>query len=318
MLDMESAGFKVPAFIPASTYSVTYFNLDVEKAYDELYNILYSFNPQYAAMLQMLDLPDSPDGTPGLKFKTDIIGHLGSQIVISKSVNKPFSSGSPPAESLVALAINDRGAMEKSLSTFHSKMIAPNNPDARRELLGHTIYRFSPGALPFLRPGLTPMSAEGETSPTGGQLVSEPNAPQMPAMAFTVTDTHLIFASEPAVEQAIRALGSTDAASLGSAKWFTSVRQAVPSAAGLAAFEDNAASGEIFWYLAKQFGKTASAAAGPAAVKSAPGGVGELVNFDLLPPFEGVRKYFGLSAFYGVSTPEGFLFEFKYISPAEQ
>ena len=246
MLDMESAVFKVPPFVPASTYSVTFFNLNIKKAYDELYSILYSFNPQYVAMMQSLDLPDSPDGEPGLKLKSDVISHLGSQIVFSQSVNKPFSNTSTPAESLVALAVNDRSALEKSLSLLHSKMIAPNNPDAKRELLGHTIYLLNPSALPFLTPGMTPM-----------QLPPESNAPQMPILAFTVTDTHLIFASEPAVERAIRALSSADASSLGSAKWFTSAKSAIPSVVGMAALEDNAASSEIFWWMVKQNSKAA-------------------------------------------------------------
>jgi hypothetical protein len=310
MLETESAGFNLPPFVPASTYSVTFFNLNIKKAYDELYSILYSFNPQYAAMLQAMDLPDSPDGEPGLKLKSDVISHLGSQIVFSQSVNKPFSNTSMPTESLVALAVNDRSALEKSLSLLHSKLLAANKPDARRELLGHTIYLLGPSALPFFKPGLTPMSAPGETSPAGGQARSESNAPQTPTLAFTVTDTHLIFASEPAVEQAIRALGSADSSSAGPAKWFTSAKSAVPSVVGMAALEDNAASGEIFWWMAKQSSK-------PASAKFGPMGISELVNFDLLPPFDAVRKYLGLSAFYGISTPEGFFFEFKDISPTE-
>jgi hypothetical protein len=28
-----------------------------------------------------------------------------------------------------------------------------------------------------------------------------------------------------------------------------------------------------------------------------------------------VKKYFGYSAFYGVSRPDGFLFESKYVNP---
>lgn len=302
MLEAETAVLKAPRFIPASAYSATFFNLNIKKAYDELYNVLYSFNPSYASMMQMLDLPDSPEGEPGVKFKNDIIGNLGSQIVVYQIANKPFSSGSTPTESIMALAASNRGALEKSLAKFHSKMIAPNNPDARRELLGHTIYLLSSSGMPFLRSGLAPM-----------QLSSEPNAPQMPTMAFTVTDTHLVFGSEAAVERAIRSLSSSaEASSLGSAKWFNSAKSAMPSTAGIAALEDNAASSEIFWWMAKQSG-----ASGPAAMKFAPGEIGKLVNFDLLPQFDAVRKYFGVSTLYGISTPEGFLFEFQYISPTE-
>jgi hypothetical protein len=151
------------------------------------------------------------------------------------------------------------------------------------------------------------------------QAHSESNAPQTPTLAFTVTDTHLIFASEPAVERAIRALSSTYASPVGPVKWFTSAKSAIPSVVGIAALEDNAASSEIFWWMVKQRSKAESSAAqaGPASAKFGPAGISELANFDLLPQFEAVRKYFGLSAFYGVSTPEGFFFEFKYISQTE-
>lgn len=306
MLETESAVLKAPRFIPASAYSATFFNLNIKKVYDELYSILYSFNPQYAAMMHMLDLPDSPEGEPGVKLKSDVISHLGSQIVLSQSINKPFSSSSMPTESLVALAVNNRNALEKSLSLLHSKLLAANNPDARRELLGHTIYLLSPSALPFFRPGMTPMQAP-----------SESDVPQIPTLAFTITDTHLIFASEPAVERVIRALSSTDAISVSSAKWFTSAKSAIPSVVGMATLQDNVASSEFFWWMMKKVGKArdASTSVNPnPPLMFSPMGF-DLFNFALLPEFDAVRKYFGLSAFYGISTPDGFFFEFKYLNP---
>jgi len=151
------------------------------------------------------------------------------------------------------------------------------------------------------------------------QAPSESNAPQTPTLAFTITNTHLIFANEPTIERVIRALSSADASPVGPVKWFTSAKSAVPSVVGMAALEDNAASSEIFWWMVKQSSKAESSAAqaGPASAKFSPMEIGKLVNFDLLPQFDAVRKYFGLSAFYGISTPEGFFFEFKDISPTE-
>ncbi len=305
MLEAESAFFKVPAFIPSSTYSITFFNLNIRKAYDELYNILYRFNPQYVAMLRAMDLPESPGGEPGLKLKDDIINHFGSQIIISQSVNKPFSENAVPTESLVALAVSNRGAIEKSLSLLHDKMIAQNNPDARRELLGHTIYLLGlgPSALPFLRPGATPM-----------QVTPGTGAAQMPRPAFTVTNTHLILSSETVVEQAIRSLSSNNVSSLASAKWFRSAKSAIPSVVGLGALENNLASSEIFWWMVKESGKGGASGGPPVMIFASPE-VSELFNFNLLPQFEAVHQYFGMSAFYGISTPEGFLFEFKDIRP---
>ena len=309
ILDAESAVLRAPRFIPASAYSATFLNLDIKKAYNELYSILYNFSPAYAAIMHTPLLPPSPDGEPGLELKSDIVEHLGSQIVIAQSARKPFSSSSMPTETLVALAVNNRSALEKSISLLYSKM----DPDATRELLGHTIYLVGLPPLPFLTGGIKPL-----------QDPAVPGAPQLPKLAFTITDTHLIFAVEASVERAIRALSGTEAVSVDSAKWFNSAKSAIPSLVGLASLQDNAASGEFFWWMMKEGGKSKgedssismgvsvdSKSLSPHLMFSQAG----LFDTSLLPQFDAVRKYFGVSAFYGISRPDGFFFEFKYLNP---
>ncbi|MCX5635731.1 MAG: DUF3352 domain-containing protein [Planctomycetota bacterium] len=297
----ESDAVKAQQFAPASTYSMAYFNLDPKKIYTELYNILYSFSPGYAAMLNAMDLPDSLDGEPGVKLKSGVIDNLGSQIIVAQSINKPFSATSVPTESLVALAVNNRSALEKSVSLIHSKMIAPNNPDAKRELLGHTIYLVKTQGLPFARPGKTPMDATPQ-GPTA--------APVMPTLAFTITDTHIIFGTEAAVEKAIRTMSSGSETPLSSAKWFSATRTVIPSSVGMAGLEDNSASSELFWWMAKQTGKAPSMM----PMQFGQQGLSDLINPSLLPEFDAVRKYFGFSAFYGISKPDGFFFELRDIA----
>jgi hypothetical protein len=188
-------------------------------------------------------------------------------------------------------------------------------PDASRELLGHTIYLIDlsllmPVSLPV---GKTPMQALNSTA-----------APKMPKLAFTITDTHLIFGVESAVERTIRALSSTEVASLDSAKWFNNAKSAVPSVVGLAWLQDDAASTEFFWWMMKETEKSKakdssisigilmdSKSLSPHLMFSQMG----LLDTSLLPQFDVVRKYFGLSTFYGISTPDGFVFEFNYLNP---
>ncbi len=43
----------------------------------------------------------------------------------------------------------------------------------------------------------------------------------------------------------------------------------------------------------------------------------DLFDLSLLPEFEAVKKYFGLFALYGISKPDGFFFEFKYLNPPD-
>jgi hypothetical protein len=320
MLDVESAAISAPQFIPASTYTVAFLNLNIKKAYDELYNILYTSSPQFAVLMQTPLVPPTSEGEPGLQLKTDIIDHLGSQIIIAQSAKKQFAGTGtqPPTETLVAVAVTNRSALEKSFSVLYNKVIAPQNPDAKRELLGHTIYLIDfPALLPAFGPGeKTPMQAPG--APISG-------AAPAPKFAFTVTDTHLIVGTESSIEGAIRTLSSPQSGTLSSAAWFSKAKSAVPSVVGLVTLEDNAASAEIFWKMIKEIGKNANKSSGASmgtSMDSQPllpqmilGGPGfDLFNFGLLPEFDTVRKYFGLSASYGVSRQDGFFFEFKDIN----
>ena len=154
------------------------------------------------------------------------------------------------------------------------------------------------------------------------QMTAGPVMPQMPALAFTITDTHLIFGVESTLEQAIRTLSSTRDVSVRSAKWFTSAKNlAMPSVVGLAFLQDNAASGELFWWMMKEGNKalwsSAVPAVGSGSIKFSPQGFSDLVDFSLLPTFDTVRKYFGSSVFYGISRPDGFFFEFRDLNPPD-
>ncbi len=337
LLEVESAPLRVPQFVSASASSVSVFNLNITKAYAELGNILTSFSPPMAAMLNMPLLPPGQQGEPGLQLKADVIDYLGSQIVMTQSVPKPGSAPAAagpagaqpfaPPQTLVAIAISNRGALEKSLSTLHSKMIAPGNPDAQRQLLGHTIYTVDvSGFLPFLGG-----AGAGQRAPMAGASPGPagPAVPKTPPLAFTVTDTYLILGGESSVEQAIRALGGGGAEPIDSVKWFRQAKANLPSLVGLAGLQNSAASGELLWSTMRQAQKqgraagkeqsnqigvgVSSASLWPALTFSQGGN--EMFDFSLLPEFETVRKYFGSSVSYGISRPDGFFFEFKYLNP---
>ena len=331
LLEVESAPLRVPQFVAASASSVSVFNLNITKAYAELGTILGNFSPPMAAMLYMPLLPPGPQGEPPLQLKADIVDHLGSQIVVAQSIRKPESASSTPGpagapalptpQTLVAIAISNRSALEKSLSTLHSKMIAPGNPDAQRQLLGHTIYTVDvSGFLPFL-------GGAGQRAPM--QAPAGPGVPKAPVVAFTITDTHWIFGGESTVEGAIRALGGGQTESIDSAKWFRQAKASLPSVVGLAGLQNSEASVELLWSTMRQMQKQ-SQAGGEGGRNQLGVGVGsgsllpnltfsqggrELFDFSLLPEFDAVRKYFGSSVSYGISRPDGFFFEFKYLNP---
>ena len=334
LLDVESAALKTPRFISSSVCSMSYLNLNIGKAFDELTNILTAFSPELAAVMYMPLIPESPQGEPPVQLKADIIDHLGSQIIIAQSINKSPSGVSgggqgqteswPLVESLLAVEINNRNALEKSLSQLHSKILSPDNPEARRQLLGHTLYLIDTG---FFLPGLMPGSRAPMrmyTSRGGMGRSAEMDSGNDIKLAFTVTDTHLLFSNELVVERAIRALGNSETISIASAKWFREGKSNIPSSVGLADIEDVSASVEYLWIQLSKLNQAAKnsdvemgGGMGPGAnfpemLLSEDGS--SILDFGLLPKFEAVRKYFGLTTIYGISRPDGFYFESKYLN----
>ena len=302
ILEPVLARINPPRFIGASAYSVSFLHLDIRAAYDELFKMLNAINPMLAAPLTV-PLPAGSEGEGGLELKKDVINYFGPEIIIAESIEKgPEQGDETPTSTIVSVAVTDRKALEKSLSTLHSSLIAPSEPEARRELLGHTIYTITAPSFSLPGTGRTPLQQATEGI-------------EMPKMAFTVTDTHLVISSESSVEQAIRSLSDRSAATLGQSSWFRTAKSEIPAVVGFAGLSDDAAYGEHVWQQLKDIAEKGLASkglnVGPFMMISQ--GLGGLVDFGLLPEFEAVRKHFGLSASYGISKGDGFYFEFKQL-----
>ncbi|MCK4887529.1 MAG: hypothetical protein KAS96_09090 [Planctomycetes bacterium] len=304
MLDLKSAPVKAPAFLPASVYSMIVVNVDLPNAYSELYKIIASFSPGFAAMLNTPLVPPSQPDQPSLQLKTSIIDYLGSQVIYAQQMNKPFKKGKSPTNATVAIETTDHINLEKSLKEIHGKLLAVNEPDSTKELLGHTIYILKMKNLPMFAtrsPGDDPEEPGGEVD--------------MPNFAFTVLDTHLIIGSEESVENAVRNLNSKEAASLNSTKWFNDAKSNInPSSVGAAIIEDSCAAAEVIWWTIKQFAEIAKQ--GNDSDDNFQGAGFSIlgpIKPELLPEFETVSKYFGVSVFQGLSTAEGFNFQYKYL-----
>lgn len=307
IFDSPARAVETPNFIPSSAYSINVINLDAKTVFAEISNTLTSFNPMFASFLYRPIIPAGPQGEPALMLKEDIVEHLGAQMIFAQGVKKPFTADTSSAEYLVAVATNNRNALEKSLAAMHSRAIPGEDPQSKRDLLGHTIYVVKTGSMPVFGSAVSPMQSQTTEQPQG----------VMPNMAFTVTNTHLIFGFENSVEQAIRTLNSGD--SITNSGWFNTARTSLPSSALVAAVENNRLSGEYLWWVFKQLGDSSqkkNAAGfdlGTASMLTKEG-----LNFALLPEFEQVKKYLGLTVSHLISREDGFFMEFKTVNlPAD-
>ncbi len=293
MLSTESTDFKVPEYVPEDTYSIAYANLNVKEAFNELAMVLNSINPMFGAMLYAPIVPPEQDGTGGLQIKSGIIDHLGTQIVVSYTLDKPFEMKKNPQKNLVGIAVANRTELEKSLDTLHSAYLAGTDPESKRELLGYTIYEVNPASLmPLLGGGKATPMAQIDQEP-------KPNIP-MPKVGFTVTDTYWIMGTVDMVENAVRNMQKDD--SIEAKKWFKIAKDMAP-AAGMGSFNNDKQSFESAWWLLRNMKETQNKG------MFFNFGDDDLFDFSLLPEFEKVKKYFGVSSFYSISREDGFYFE---------
>jgi hypothetical protein len=308
ILEAESAPLRLPSFVPADTYRLNVININSAKAYTEILSVMTAFGPGVASILYTPLVPASPDGRPAVMLKEDVIDYLADPIIVAQSLKKPFSENQFPVEYIIAVATTNRSTLEKSLAALHSQIIAEGSPDAKRELLGHTLYLIKSDRLPFFRgPGGTQPLAEFD-APAPGQ--EQQKTINFPVLAFTVTDTHLICGTESSVEKAVRTIRSGE--SLSDTPWFTRAKAALPARTGVAGLEDTKPGFEFLWWLLKQSKKDPGSAGLAAPTVSYIVSDFDL-DFTLLPDFEKVSKYFGLAASYVISRDDGFYIEVKGI-----
>ncbi|MDO8303528.1 MAG: hypothetical protein Q7T18_09825 [Sedimentisphaerales bacterium] len=297
MIEPQNAPVQVPRFIDASGVSLSVFNISIKNVYEELLKIMSGMSPGLATAMNAPLAPADEKGQGKVELKKDILDYLGSGIVVAASIKKPFAAGADPTKTITAIAITDRAAIEKSLATLHG-FLSQGKTDTKRELLGHTIYVTEMDGLAFMTNGGKQPLAD----------VAQKQQLSMPKLAFTVTDTHLIFGTEDNVAQAIRLLSNKESGSLTTAPWFVRAKAALPDSVGMAGLSDSRTYGEYLWWVLKENAKKKSSVNSMDPMQMAASGLDGFADFSLLPDFNAIKKYLGVSAQYLVSRPDGYYF----------
>jgi len=302
LLEPQTSYLKVPRFVSSEATSIAFVNINMQQAFGEFIKILTFVDPRIAAFFYSPLTEPGSDGKPGITVKSDIIDHLGTGLIFIQTLKKPFADNPFGSEYIFAIATNNRNALEKSLAQLHEKKVAQNDPQAKRELLGHTIYIIRFSGLGFTRPDAKrPFQTEQE----------QPAIPRSPTVAFTVTDTHLIVGFESSVEQAIRTLHTGE--SITDAKWFSQAKTSVPAQTGMVSFENMRSTAEFIWWLFKE-SKTNPRKVSRAAPNAGYFIIDSDLDFSLLGEFEKVKKYFGTGVFHMISRDDGFFAESKIVN----
>jgi hypothetical protein len=283
MFELVGKPFRPPVFVDPQAGQIAYVNLDIPAAGEELFRMLSSISPMFAAMLNNPITPPQADGSPGVILKEDVLDTLGDQLISAGTVQAdPTQESGFREETLMAVAVRNAERLNRAVAAMHSQFLAAGRPELQREYLGYTLYSI----------------------PLGEMFIAE-SGTQTPELALAVTQTHLLWGAQPAVEKAIQRLNQPRAESLGEKAWYRRAASRIPSEAGLGAMENMQLVGQPFWALLKS-GKWSDLVEleiendkARAIIKA----------FEALPDFERVRSYFGINVSWLRTGPDGFLME---------
>ena len=124
-IEPQNASMQLPRFLDTSSSAINFYNISIKNIYDELVKMMNTISPGFAAMMNMPLYQGDENGKGKIELRKDILDYLGPQITLASSIKKPFVAGSDSVKMLTAIAVTDRAALERSLATLHSRVLAP-------------------------------------------------------------------------------------------------------------------------------------------------------------------------------------------------
>lgn len=290
LLAPEPQDASPPPIVAADALKFQRWRLNLPQAWDQLEATVRSVSPQAAGVLSLVLGTLGKDKDPNFDFRKNLIGNLGNDII---TVQKPPRAAT--AEALVAppslflLGSPKPDDLASALTSLGSVMAPPesgNSPFKEREFLGKKIY-----SLTTPNPQDPSVTQTLSYSTSGGYVVFSTDTAAL--------EEHLRSAEKPG--KALRELpGFREAA-----------EKVGGMNSGVFGFENQAESARHFFQVAKKdpnaIDQLFFARLG-AGEDGADNKMKSWLDFSLLPNFELVEKYFGISVYSFSAKPEGFLF----------
>ncbi|HYE32184.1 MAG TPA: hypothetical protein VEH27_12200 [Methylomirabilota bacterium] len=285
MIAPDAQDASPPPTVPADAVQFQRWRLNLPQVWDQLEATIKSVSPQAAGVMNLVLGTLGKDKDPNFDFRKSLIGNLGNDII---SVQKPPKAATlealQNAPSIVMLGSPKPEELASALTSL-SSMMGPtesgNSPFKEREFLGKKIYSIT-----------APDRANPEKTRTlsyaasGGYVVFSTDAAAL--------EEHLRSAEKPA-----KSLRDT-----------AGLREAAEKVGGMSTgmfgFENQAESARTNIELLKKDPKAASRLLfGLAGEEGEDNKMAEWMDFSLLPNYDQIAKYFGLSVFSFGGTADG-------------
>ena len=281
-----------PAFVPADAIDFRRLRIDFQQAWTAFENVLIKIDPSVAGVVQLLFNAAGKDKDPNFDLKKSLIESIGDDFI---SYEKAPKAGAGASISLIGARNPEQ--LLNAIRVLMRMMPEPigGAPLKEREFLGRKILTLS----------LVPPSAPGAPAIPGTEI------------QLAATGNYVVIARDNAIlEEHLRA-GETPPKPLRDLPGFAEAAQKVGGLnTGWFTFENQV---ETMRAGIEEAKKNGGEAAAPSAginlnvIGDRTDVVTNWIDYNSLPPFDQIAKYFYYAMWSGASTPEGI--SFKYAAP---
>lgn len=294
MLATETKDAAPPAFVPADAVTFNRWRLDGQKFWAALNGLVNEISPgtmEGAVLTSINQLAQQKD--PNFDFLKSVVGNLGDDLVSYTKAPRGTSLediGAQPSLFLMGSPRADQ-FVQALRSLVNGAMSMPMLPGAggemkEREFLGRKIYSLElPGATGSPKTLMMVASGGYAAFSTDNALIEE--------FLRSGDSKPKPLSATPGLSDAAQKIGGT--------------------ATGLFGFQNDKESLRPIYEMLRANNDLLNAMLGAMIEDSDAGGLMDWLDFSLLPPFDKIAKYFGISVFAGSMTRDGYLM--KVLTP---
>ncbi len=281
MLEFSARDSAPPSFVPADAVAFRRWRLDGKKTWENLEAMVQQISPQAAGMLQLYLGTLGKDKDPNFDFNKSFVANLGDDLItFQKSPREKTLAALQDAPSLTLVGSPDATQLANGLKAASSLLPTAGDGSKERDFNGHRIFG---------------VKMPGKEGGDDGKLLE-----------FSSGNGYLAISTDPGILEQFLRSGDAEGKSLkDNASMAAAAEKVGGMGTGLFGFQDAKEGTRIWWEVLRQ-GDGLDQLMGVSTGANSDKKLGDWVDFKLLPPFEEVGKYLGLSVFSGKWESAGF------------
>jgi hypothetical protein len=296
-----------PSFVPADAVKFQRTRIDGKKAWDTFQKVLADVFPSAKGAISFaIDTANAAakEKDPDFDLNKNLFGNLGDDMISYEKA--PRGTSLPELNSPPSLFLLGSPNPDKIVASFKYVLLLLNpqgGAPKEREFLGRKIYTTPlPGAA-------ASFGAKGSGS--------------APTLSYAASGGYVVFSSDASmIEEYLRSSDSQQKALRETPGLTDAIAKAGGSSTGMLGYENQAETTRALFEALRNTAPTATGGPSPGAMmlglSSLPNAASfkDWMDFSLLPPFDKISKYFGISVYTLSSTPDGVLLKMYSPVPA--